>query len=336
MIVDRYYYNQLNKHEKKIYEALYKGLQDYKEQIFVRVSTKLTNKMVYRVFCAVTEDNPLIYYLNQSLINMAQDSFGNLIIYPQYFFSEETIHKYNKKIQYTVNSLAARLKLTEGSDLDKVRKVHDYMCSTIKYDIEGADKNKPAKVIMSHNIIGVFAHHKAQCEGISKAVKVLLNAVDVRCLVVSGKATTDDGITEEHSWNIVNINDTPAHIDVTWDIGASQKGAIAYDYYNVTDEQITKSHTAEWKMPACSSEKYSYFINNKLIFRSKSSLKEYITNGIEAGGRDFYFQLGGNLKQNVINEIIDLGGLMLRDNGQKGTCSQIINNEMKTCRIRFY
>ncbi len=37
------------------------------------------------------------------------------------------------------------------------------------------------RVIVAHNIIDVFAHHRAQCEGIAKAVKVLLNSVDVIC-----------------------------------------------------------------------------------------------------------------------------------------------------------
>ena len=52
------------------------------------------------------------------------------------------------------------------------------MCNTIANYFEGADKSNLAQVIMSHNIIGVFAHHRVQCEGIAKAVKVLLNAVD--------------------------------------------------------------------------------------------------------------------------------------------------------------
>ena len=337
MIVDRYYYNQLNKKEQEIYKILYKGLQEHKDLIPVQKSDGVSEEMVYRIFCAITDDNPLIYYMNQSVISMAQDAFGNIAICPKYFFTEDKIRQYNKKIQDTVNKLAVQLKLTEGSELEKVQKVHDYMCNTIAYDFDGADKSDPAQVIMSHNIIGVFAHHRAQCEGIAKAVKVLLNAVDVRCLVVSGRATTDEGRTSEHAWNLVNIDGTPTHMDATWDIGASEKGAIAYDYYNVTDAQIMRNHTIDGKVPECSSEKYNYFRMNRLVFKSRLALKAYIEKGIKAGVRMFYFRVDGSLKpQEIIGEMAEFGGQIILDQGQQGRCSQIVNVKMKTCRITFY
>lgn len=46
--------------------------------------------------------------------------------------------------------------------------------------------DEPARVVLSHNIVGVFAKQKAKCEGIAKAVKVLLNAVDIKCIVAIG------------------------------------------------------------------------------------------------------------------------------------------------------
>lgn len=66
----------------------------------------------------------------------------------------------------------------------------------------------------SHNILGVFAYHKAQCEGIAKAVKVLLNAVDVKCIVVMGDSVKN-GRSVPHAWNIVDIGADPYQLDVT-------------------------------------------------------------------------------------------------------------------------
>lgn len=60
------------------------------------------------------------------------------------------------------------------------------MCNYVSYDYDGADINDPVRFMETHNIIGVFAHHRAQCEGIAKAVKVLLNVVDVKCIVATG------------------------------------------------------------------------------------------------------------------------------------------------------
>lgn len=180
MIVDRYYYHQLNKKEQAIYKAFYNGVMAYQEIIPIPVSGEFTHNSFEHIFMALTRDNPLIYFLNQSACSIAHDIFGHIAICPQYFFSKEKIKEYSRKIEKVVNELAGKLHLLECSDYEKELRVHDWICQNVAYDYEGTDKDKVSRVIASHNILGVFAYHKAQCEGIAKAVKVLLNAVDVK------------------------------------------------------------------------------------------------------------------------------------------------------------
>ena len=183
MIVDRYYYNQLNKQEQAVYKAFYNGLMAHEDVIPIPIKGQLSKEVFNKIFRAMTRDNPLIYYVNQSACNWATDAFGHTAICPQYFYSRETVRKYNRNIENAVNNLAAQLKLTEGTDYEKEVRVHDWFCKNVKYDFKGADMDEPARVVLSHNIIGVFAKQKAQCEGIAKAVKVLLNAVDINFAV---------------------------------------------------------------------------------------------------------------------------------------------------------
>ena len=107
-----------------------------------------------------------------------------------------------------------------------------------------------SRVIASHNILGVFAFHKAQCEGIAKAFKVLLNTVDIKCIVVTGEAGKN-GRTSPHAWNIVNIDGKAYHVDVTWNIGASRREKVAYNYFNVVDEIMKKDHKVADMLPKC-------------------------------------------------------------------------------------
>lgn len=79
-----------------------------------------------------------------------------------------------------MNHLVKQLHLMQCDDYEKEIRVHNWICQNIQYDDEGTNKHKVSRVIASHNILGVFAYHKAQCEGIAKAVKVLLNTVDVK------------------------------------------------------------------------------------------------------------------------------------------------------------
>lgn len=307
MIVDRYYYHQLNKSEQAVYKAFYDGVMAYKKIIPIPAK-RISQEQFSKIYMAITRDNPLIYHMNQSTCNLATDGLGHTAICPQYFFSKDKVKEYNRKIEKAVNELIAQLKLTGGTDYDKAIKVHDWFCRNVEYDMQGSDMNELTRVIASHNIIGVFAHHRAQCEGIAKAVKVILNAIDVRCIVATG---TTNGKRENgpHAWNIVNLDNTAYHMDVTWDIGTrtAASGKISYDYFNVSDELISIDHIAEGKLPECKSLKLNYFTKNKIAFSSKALLLAYIVKMVSTGQKELYFRLEGKLNnRSVMNEAISL------------------------------
>lgn len=333
MIVDRYYYAQLNKQEQAIYKAFYKGLMAHEDIIPIPIRGQLSKEVFNKIFLAMTRDNPLIYYVNQSACNWATDMFGHTAICPQYFYNKDTVKKYNRNIEKTVNNLAGQLRLTEGTNYDKELRVHDWFCKNVNYDFKGTDMDNPARVVLSHNIVGVFAKRKAQCEGIAKAVKVLLNAVDIKCIVATGDA---DGSREHHAWNVVDIDGNPYQVDVTWDIGAS-KGRVSYDYFNVTDEIIGKTHKLEDEVPECTSLKDNYFERNKLTFKSKSQLIAYITREITQGQTEFYFRLDGMFMKMRRSELAGIvTKLAAGGNGKAVRVQQVYNEKVGTYWIRIY
>lgn len=335
MIVDRYYYAQLKKQEQAVYKAFYNGLMAHEDVIPIPIKGQLSKEVFNKIFRAMTRDNPLIYYVNQSACNWATDAFGHTAICPQYFYSRETVRKYNRNIENAVNNLASQLKLTEGTDYEKEIRVHDWFCKNVKYDFKGSDMDEPARVVLSHNIVGVFAKQKAQCEGIAKAVKVLLNAVDIKCIVATGEAGIN-GKKEQHAWNVVDIDGNPYQVDVTWDIGAS-KGRIAYDYFNVTDEIISKTHSFEDEMPKCISLKDNYFERNGLTFKSKSQLITYITQGIAQGQKEFYFHLDGPFMKRGKTELVDMvEKIVAGDQDRTVRVQQAPNENTRTYWIRIY
>lgn len=325
MIVDRYYYVQLNKREQAIYKAFYKGLMAHEDIIPIPISGQLSKEVFNKIFRAMTRDNPLIYYVNQSACNWATDMFGHTAICPQYFYNKDTVKKYNRNIEKTVNNLAGQLGLTEGTDYEKELRVHDWFCENVGYDFKGTDMDDPARVALSHNIVGVFAKQKAQCEGIAKAVKVLLNAVDIKCIVATGEAD-DNGSSEHHAWNIVNLDGNPYQVDLTWDIGAS-KGRIAYDYFNVNDELMKTTHKADDKLPECKSLKYSYFETNKLVFRSKGQLIAYITKAMAQGQTEFYVRTDGIFIRIKDHELAGIVAKIAAERRKKTVKVQEIPNE---------
>ena len=302
MIVDRYYYQQLNKQEQAIYKAFYQGVMKHKAIIPIPIKGTFSENDFRRIFLAMTRDNPLIYFLNQSACSLAKDGLGHIAICPQYFFSQEKIKAYNRKIEQVVNYLVKRLRLMQCDDYEKEIRVHNWICQNIQYDYEGTNKHKVSRVIASHNILGVFAYHKAQCEGIAKAVKVLLNTVDVKCIVVTGNAVKD-GVYIPHTWNIVNIDGEPYQLDVTWDIGTDYQ---KYDYFNLKDEWIEQDHKADCVLPACSLSTANYYVKNKCIFQTEHSLLTYIHRLIVRNERIIEFRVEEQLNQpGLVKEVTD-------------------------------
>lgn len=339
MIVDRYYYHQLNKAERAIYKAFYNGVMSHQEIIPIPVHGEFSQESFERIFIAMTRDNPLIYFLNQSACSTASDMFGNVAICPQYFFPKEKVREYNRKIEKIVNELAGQLHLLECNDYEKELRVHDWICRNIEYDYEGADTDKVSRVIASHNILGVFAHHKAQCEGIAKAVKVLLNAVDVKCIVVTGNSVKS-GRSVPHAWNIVDIGEEPYQLDVTWDIGemGQSKHYIAHDYFNLTDELMNKDHKADSSLPECKSKKANYYVQRGCFFQMRHRLMAYIDRLMEQNERIYEFCAESRLnKAGIEKEVTDHIVQKLREQGRSSvgikTCS---NKGLGIYRIEIF
>ena len=264
--------------------------------------------------------------------------FGHVAICPQYFFTKEKVKEYNRKIEKVVNELAGQLHLLECNDYEKEFRVHEWICQNVEYDYEGTDKNKISRVIASHNILGVFSHRKAQCEGIAKAVKVLLNAVDVKCIVVTGDSIKS-GQCVPHAWNIVDIEAEPYQLDVTWDIGAmgQSKHRIAYDYFNLTDELMNQDHKADSSLPVCKSKKANYYVQKGCSFQMRHRLMAYIDRLIEKNERIYEFRAENRLnKADIEKEVTDHIVQKLHEQGRSSfgikTCS---NRELGIYRIEI-
>ena len=222
-----------------------------------------------------------------------------------------------------------QISATEDMTKSYPRLIHDYLCRNISYDYKGSDTGEVTRIITSHNVLGVFAYKKAQCEGISKAARVLLNAVDVHCIIVFGQAEGNDSVMSDHCWNIINIEGHPYHMDITFDIGNGSDEYIAYDYYNITDTQIRKDHIFSTGLPRCVDKEANYFVQENLVFTSKRKLEHYIAKRINDGAKMLYFKLAGRLKaRELSNELTVYTAKVFSENkgGQKSV--DMVVNEL--------
>ena len=146
-----------------------------------------------------------------------------------------------------------------GKDFAKELKVHDNVASFITYKID----NTPE----SHNLIGALVKRSAVCDGYSKAFCLVSRMSGLRCGIVTGTLLDDNGIWQDHAWNIINVKGVWTYVDVTTD---DQKGYISRAYFNLDQKRIDRDHVL--KSPAAfevDNEKVYYFYLTGLIVPSK-------------------------------------------------------------------
>ncbi len=117
------------------------------------------------------------------------------------------------------------------NDMQKIKTVHDWVCSNVSYDYETTIKPK------NHNDASVFMNDSSVCEGYARCYNIILNAVGIETYYV---------MSENHTWNIVKIGGHYFHTDTTWDDGEE----ISYDWFLKSDAEMkaeTYSH-ASWKL----------------------------------------------------------------------------------------
>jgi hypothetical protein len=113
------------------------------------------------------------------------------------------------------------------TDEQKEKAIHDYIVTHVKYDY--SFKNVSA--------YDALMYGKAVCQGYALLAYKMFTMAGLNARIVDGIANNGP-----HAWNMVKVDGNWYHIDITWDSCLSHNGAIAYNYFNLTDTQISKDH----------------------------------------------------------------------------------------------
>ena len=158
------------------------------------------------------------------------------------------------------------------NDLKKVVAAHDYIIRNCVYNLVGIDED--TLIEDDFSAYGVFVKGVAVCEGYAKAFNMLMDIADIDCIMVTGTIGEDE---IPHAWNMVKLDDSWYHVDVTYDDPYPETKEIVYVYLNVTDEIIEKDH--KWNKnntPEAKDSKYDYVKINKLSYSVEDEIIELI------------------------------------------------------------
>ena len=271
--INKYFYNQLDKYSKIIYNALDENKENMKSGIYeINLGTEFSDLLAldngsellenyYQTAIeAYSYDNPDVFYINfqKIYLNIETTTRGTKKTY-KVFLNAGNSQNYLEKQFQTKESVDTALNeiqkikayFVQNKKQDtyqNVKMVHDYLVETIDYDQSISRHN-------TYNLYGALVEKNCVCEGYAKAFKYLIDGLNIPCTIVAGNATNSEGVTESHAWNYVQFNENWYAVDVTWDdpilIGGGiltnsskykyfLKGASEFNLSHVSDGQFTE------------------------------------------------------------------------------------------------
>lgn len=131
-----------------------------------------------------------------------------------------------------------------SSDYDKIKIVHDKLCSLVDYAYD--EYNEPQSAAWAHSAAGAFYDYDVLqdprgvvCEGYAKAFSLILNDLGIENWYVVGSAGGGG-----HAWNVVKVDGEYCPVDVTWDdLGNDATPSVFYKYYLVPESSFSQMHT---------------------------------------------------------------------------------------------
>ena len=309
--MEQYYYNHMDKQKQAAYHAMLQGIRNLTDEFQIPA---LDADSLYNVFFQLRLDHPEIFWATGYKYRYYKDS-PNIIFIPEYLFEKNKIREHQKAMTARIDKLvrtAAKL-----SEWEKEKYVHDFICENIRYD----KLKKP----YSHEIIGPLGQGVGVCEGIAKAVKVLLDELGVWCVIAICGNNPDKGIKYRHTWNIVKVGGVYYHLDATFDntLGKNdQIQDIRYDYFNLDDKSIFRDHEPLIApAPHCTDHEHFYYKEKKLSFTKQEDVYKRSLQAAKKGRTLTFHWRGGYLTREVLKELLDL----IRKAGEERKKTPVVN-----------
>lgn len=265
-VSDIYYaYHALDAQRQKVYLEMLDILTNMQED--VRIST-MDKSVIDPVFACVMNDHPELFYVTG--YQYTEYSFANSItgytFSGTYSMTGEEVEEANQLIEQSVQACFEQASFEDEYSI--VKSLYDWLIDHTEYD-STAENNQ--------NICSVFLQGRSVCQGYAKAMQYLLQKLEKQCLLVTGFTNG-----ERHAWNLVKVNGAYYYLDPTWgDASYAYSGSdsveggftlpsINYDYFLVTTDEITRTHSFELvvELPECVAISENYYVHEGLYFDS--------------------------------------------------------------------
>lgn len=274
-----YAYHHLDGEKQKIYLEVLDALTGMKSG--VPLST-LDKSVLDVVFACVMNDHPELFYTDgyQYTEYTIGGTVTGLTFSGKYSMTDAEAEQAKLMIEQRLAECFQQVPLNED-EYSTVRYLYEWLIDHTEYD-RTAENNQ--------NICSVFLQGRSVCQGYAKAMQYMLQKAGIQCVLVTGFTNG-----ERHGWDLVRVNGEYYYLDPTWGDASYASGGtesaldgfvppINYDYFLVTTDEITRTHSIEKvvELPLCTAVDDNYFVREGLFFDSYDAARLALVFGSEA------------------------------------------------------
>lgn len=291
-----FYYNQLaSGEEQTVYKEILQGIRENKEEIYLHFTD---GARANAIFQNVLDDYPEIFWCDGNATSTAFAEVllqeAHVVLRPNYVYEGSEKERRIGEVEAAADACLQQIP-AEASDYEKIRQVYEYLISTVDYVPDAPD---------NQNLYSALVGKASVCAGYAKSNQYLLEKLGISCAYVTGKATNESGITEDHAWNIVTCGGESYFVDVTWGDpvfqqeaeGAASPVPLSYDYLCCSQAELSRTHklTEGYDYPPCESEALNYYRMNGMYYETfdREQMQAAMFRSIEAGEACTIFKLG--------------------------------------------
>lgn len=249
--------------DNETHDKIIDGILNYDDNIVINHQIDFES---IKIIDYLVMDNPQLFHFEGIKTLVYPDRTA---IYPKYSMEKNEYWRIRENCINRSNGLIANFK--SKNTYDAIKKVHDYFCSNYSYKNLGE---------LSHTIVDPLLNNKGVCDGFSKLFKLFMDMLGIPSIIISGKSSdnSDPNIANygPHAWNMVCIDGSWVHIDVTFDLSLSLSNTIRYDYFCLTDDEIKKDHIYHQSIFNSTNSGYNYYLRNDLIMYTKNQYRLFL------------------------------------------------------------
>lgn len=265
------YYLSLDEVEKRLYDAAYTTLCA-NETSFKLIGIDISSfAAAYRSTLAqFINDYPEFFWLNGYIeyetVRASNSDTGHITItFGVYdYWNDHDLAKAKNDLKNALDAVVLEANALPD-DYQKAKFVHDYIIGSNSYDFaayelgDAINAETEARVSSAY---GALVSGDIMCAGYARAFDLIMHELGYESIFVSGEA--DGG---SHAWNLVLLGEDFYHIDLTWDDLDGDHAEARYNYFCLTDEEISKTHKIDegFDYPEATATEYNYFVKEEML-----------------------------------------------------------------------